>query len=371
MGMENSIKSKDITILVRGKIGSECKSVLCNIRKLFKDSPIILSTWKNSDTGGLDYDILVESDEPDAKIFNAPEGIVPDENGRINFEINGKKYSHTPKPNNVNRIIKSIQAGLEAVNTEYVLSIRTDIVLKSKNFLSYWDKYPCYDDNYRIFKHRIINDSTYAQFAHVMKKGMQLLPFHMSDWIHFGLTEDVKLLYSCPFQNLEDSAQYWYKHERKQYEPYPDAGWQYPPETYVLYSLVKQKFPQVEFRNSDDYNSENMSFSNRIMANNFIFVNQEDFMFKMKKYPKLHSWECELYDGFITHREWQNLYKTYCDKAYGFTDIDFRRIPFYKRLFNPIYFIKYPGKYIRLIQNLKYVFNKDDLRQKFCIGEEI
>jgi len=366
-----SVQEKDITILVRGKIEDNTKKVLKSIRNIFPYSQIVLSTWKGSEITNLDYDILIENEDPGAKIFNAPEFADIDKNGFAMFEKDGKTYHNKVKPNNVNRIIKTIQSGLEKVRTKYILSIRTDTILKDKKFLEYWDKFPCYNGKYKIFKHRIINNSTFAQFAHVMKNGMQLLPFHMSDWIHFGLTEDVKLLYSCPFQDLEASAQYWYKHERKQYEPFLDAGWQYPPETYVLYTLVKRKFPNVEFRNSNDYNKENMVISNMVLADNFIFVNQQDFSFDMEKYPKLLEWNSELYNGFITFREFQNLYKTYCDSSYKFSDTDFERLPYYKNLYNPIYFIKYPGKYFRLIKDIKYIFNKKELRKKFYIGESI
>ena len=361
-------ESKDITIISHGKIEPVTSQAIKLLRQLFPKSRIILSTWKDSDTKGIEYDTLIENEDPGAKVFNVPENAVKNNDGSVSFSIKGREYRNYPKPNNVNRIIKTLQSALDAADTKYTLRLRTDIVLRSKNFLKYWDKFPKYNGRYKIFEHRIINDSSFAQFAHVMKDGIQLLPFHMSDWIHFGLTNDIKLLYSCPLQDLENSAQYWYKRERKQYEPFLDAGWQYPPETYVLYSLVKHKFPDVAFKDSDDYNRENMSVSNRVMADNFIFVDQDDFKFEIEKYPNLKMWSSEIYDGFITHREWQNLYKTYCDKSYNFSDIDFSRIGYYKELLNIGYFLKYPGKYIRTIKNFSYIFNKKSLREKFYIG---
>jgi len=363
-----NINDNNLTILVRGKIEDRTKFVLKSIRETFPSSTIILSTWKDENVQDLDFDILVENEDPGAEVFNAPKNAQKDNNGNAIFKLNGKKYINKPKPNNVNRIIKTIQNGLEKVNTKYVLSIRTDIILQNKNFLKYWDKFPKYNGKYRIFKHRIINNSSFAQFAHVMKEGIQLLPFHMSDWIHFGLTEDVKLLYSCSFQDIEESAQYWYKYKRKQYEPFLDTGWKYPPETYVLYSLVKRKFPNVEFKDSDDYNKKNMAISNMVMADNFIYIDQQDFKFDISKYPKLYKWTNEIYNGFITHREWQNLYKIYCDNSYKFCDIDFIRIKYFGKLLNPIYFLKYPGKYFRLFRDLKYLFNKKNLREKFYVG---
>ena len=362
------IQTDDISILIRGKVEKKTKTVIESARKLFPSCKIILSTWKDSDVNDLDFDILVENEAPGAQVFNAPLNAQTDKNGDAFFELHGKEYHIKPKPNNVNRIIKTIQSGLEKVTTKYVLNIRTDIILKNKKFLKYWNKFPKYNGKYKIFKHRIINNSTFAQFAHVMNDGTQLLPFHMSDWIHFGLTEDIKLLYSCPFQDQEDASQYWYKRERKQYEPYINTGWQYPPETYVLYTLVKQKYPNVEFRDSDHYNKENMSVSNMIMADNFIFVNQQDFTFEMDKYPKLKDWDSELYTGFITHKEFQNLYRTYCDNSYKFFDIDFDRIIYFKKIFNLGYFLKYPRRYFKLFKEIKYLFNKKDLRKAFCIG---
>lgn len=371
MSSQDTIDSTEITILVHGKIEKQTKDVLNNIRKLFKDSPIILSTWRGSDITGLDFDILVENKDPGAKIFNAPSEAKLDEYGFACFSINGKKYKNIPKPNNVNRIIKTVQAGIEKVQTKYCLRLRTDLILKNKNFLNYWNKYPDRDSNFTIFKHRILNSSTFAQFAHVMKKDIQLLPFHMSDWIHFGLTEDIKLLYSCPFQDIEASSQYWYKHVRAQYEPFVDSGWQYPPETYVLYSLVKKKFPNISFKDSDSYNCENMTFSNKIIANNFVMIDDNEFSYSVIKYPQITQWCPELYNGFITHREWLNLYKTYCDPQYKYNDIDLKRIRYFKRFFDMRFFLKYPGKYFRLFKDFSYIFNKTNLRKKFCIGENV
>lgn len=367
------INKSDITILVNGKIEKDTSVVLINIRNLFPESKIILSTWKNSNMANLNYDVLVENDDPGARVFNAPKWVKPDKDGFTRFTIGDKKFKNIPKQNNVNRIIQTIKSGIEKVETKYLLRIRTDLVVKNINFLNYWDKFQIYDNKYKIFKHRLINSSTYSQFAHVMRHGIQLLPFHMSDWLHFGLTEDIKLLYSCPFQNLEYSSQYWYnKRQRKQYDPFIDAGWQFPPETYVLYSLVKKYFPNVEYKDSDDYNKENMSFSNKIIANNFINIDDCNFKFVVKKYPRIVDWSPELYDGFITYLEWQNLYKVYCDKLYKFCDIDFKRLKVLINIFNLKLLIKEPKKHLKFIIKLLYYscfFRKNKLRKYFCVGE--
>ena len=84
----------------------------------------------------------------------------------------------------------------------------------------------------------------------------------------------------------------------------------------------------------------------------------------------MKNWNSELYNGFITYREWQNLYKVYCDKTYNFLDIDFKRMPYLlKHYLNPMYLLKYPHRYFRSVFDFVYVFNSHKLRKRFYIGE--
>lgn len=350
--MFKSIDEKQISILVHGPIEDKrqlTKKVLEKIRKLFPNSPIILSTWENSNLKGIEYDKLVLNKDPGAEYFNA----LPDatdskkHKGHKEFYIGEKFYCIYPKKNNVNRMLTTIKNGLEQVETEYVLKIRTDILLKNKKFLNYWDKYKKYDEKYKIFKHRILNNAIYAQLAHVMKSGIQFLPFHMSDWIHFGYTEDVKLLFSCPLQSDESAYYYWNNRIRKQYDPFLDAQWQYPPETYILSTLAKKYISNIQFEDSDDYNKENMQHSYRIIANNFVMLDDDQLAFELSKYPRQSQWADEIYNGFITNNQWQYLYKKCCDNDYDFFDFDYKR--FLYKLSNLIdlkFFIKYPRRYI-------------------------
>lgn len=365
------MKTEEISILVHGPVEKKndtTKKSLLSLRRIFPGSKIILSTWKDTDLEGLDYDVLVENEDPGAGVFNIPSD--------SKFSIEDKKQLLKPKYNNTNRMLFSVKAGLDKVETKYVLKLRSDIVLKNSNFLKCWDKFPKYNGAFRIFEHRIINNSTYAQFAHVMKDGTQLLPFHMSDWMHFGLSSDVKLLFDCPLQSAESAYSYWDSHSRKNYDPYVNLRWQYPTETYILYSLVKDKFPQIVFNDSDDYNEKNMSQSNMVFADNFIFVDEDKFTFEMKKYPSIFLWDSQIYEGLITHLQWQNLYKTYCDAEYKFFDFDYKRL--FACFFNLPFALKYPRRYLDFLRSIGNIFQPQNLREKFFIlkiknfeGEEI
>ena len=65
------IDSKDISIVIQGK-NEKIKTAKCinSIRKYLPGSTIIFSTYKNEYVEDLDYDILVESDDPGATLLS-------------------------------------------------------------------------------------------------------------------------------------------------------------------------------------------------------------------------------------------------------------------------------------------------------------
>ena len=102
--LEVMVDFKEISVVVQGAISGKStdpehyqitKKVLQSIRKYLPGAEIILSTWKGSDVKGLDYDQLVESDDPGAVLLG---------------EYNGVKAF-----NNLNRQIVSSKAGLDGI----------------------------------------------------------------------------------------------------------------------------------------------------------------------------------------------------------------------------------------------------------------
>lgn len=364
---------KDISIVVQGPVfgNNVTKNCLSSLRKLFPNSKIIFSTWKNSDVSGLEFDVLVENDDPGAKpcIFPPKGAKILEQKGSIyKYEFEGKVEELFAKDNNGNRLLVSTKNGLEKVDTEYVLKLRSDIIFTSKKFLKYWDKFPEYNGKYKIFKRRIINNANFSSFANVGEE-LQLLPFHMSDWIHFGLSEDVKLLFSCPFQDEKSACDYFDENRpRKNYEPFPLCRWQYPPETYILVCLVKDKFPQLKYENTDDYNEQIMRKSNMLMADNFIMLDQDQLSFEMEKYPFQFFWFQEFYNGLITHQQWQYLYKIYCDNNYKFFDYDYKRLFYLLSFKNLPMLVKYPRRYFKHLASAIKYFDKKELRKAFVMN---
>ena len=327
--MNPSINHGDITFLVHGpNIPFSTKKCLENIRLFFPNSKIIFSTWKNENIDALTFDQIIYNEDPGSEAYNAPKFSVPCsyDTSKFEFTLHDKHFVVTPKKNNINRMLKTIKEALPLVETQYICKIRSDLILTNNTFLQYWDIFPKYHGEFKLFKHRILNNNLYAQFAHVMDKGIQFLPFHISDWFLFGYTDDIKKLFSCDYQNINDASHYWETRKRLNFDPFEDALWRYPTEEYICYELVKKHFPYIKFDNSDDYNAINMQQSNKFIVDNFIMLDSDMISMKLKKYPNEFYFDSCIYNGFITYRQWQWLYRTYCDNSYEFWNFDFKRL---------------------------------------------
>lgn len=104
------IEGHEITFVVQGPVQifdgrdqPENATELCisSIRKYFPDSTILLSTWHEQDLSGLDFDELVENEDP----------------GPLDYG---------PIRGNINRQIVSTRNGLQNVKTKWAAKIRSD-----------------------------------------------------------------------------------------------------------------------------------------------------------------------------------------------------------------------------------------------------
>ena len=109
------VLDRKISFVIQGPIHKEkdiTKNCCKSIRKFFPESKIILSTWKGSNSEGLDIDEKIESDDPGSDIFY---------------------YNNHKLENNVNRMLRSSFNGLLAVKSEYSVKLRSDMYLQSNS----------------------------------------------------------------------------------------------------------------------------------------------------------------------------------------------------------------------------------------------
>ncbi|MCL9775435.1 WavE lipopolysaccharide synthesis family protein [Vibrio methylphosphonaticus] len=180
--MTLTIPDSDITFVVQGPVQATAARTqiqgvthqcLESIQRYFPGSPIILSTWQDQSTHGLNYDVLVESVDPGPNVI-----------------INGT----TPQTLNNNRLIVSSHAGLTQVKTRYAVKLRTDNVLSGRAFLtSYLAHFDVKrDPKMSFFKQRVLTSSAFFIGSHYGKP----VHFHKSDLFDFGLTEDLLKIWS-------------------------------------------------------------------------------------------------------------------------------------------------------------------------------
>ena len=112
-----SIKDKDISVVVQGRVEKKLTTLcLASVRKCLPGAQLILSTYKGTDTTGLDFDDLVLSDDPGALKFNKTD------------------YC------NINRMLTTSKAGIACAARPYILKLRSDLELRSLDFINYFSK---------------------------------------------------------------------------------------------------------------------------------------------------------------------------------------------------------------------------------------
>ena len=138
---KNIINTSDISVVVQGAIDvNNTPKCLNSIRKYLPNSEIILSTWKESNTDSLSYDILVENEDCGGFLYD----------------------KNISKLNNNNRMILSTQKGLEKANRKYILKLRSDLEIINTNLLKNFNNDLKRYENFKLFKERILAYQIYS-----------------------------------------------------------------------------------------------------------------------------------------------------------------------------------------------------------------
>lgn len=260
----DKIHQCDITFVVQGAVDKKwTQRCLKSIRAHFPMSHIILSTWAGSDTSAFAYLC-------DKIIYNKDPGGTP----HFRYQTNSPIF-------NLDRQITSTKNGLKAVKTKYAVKIRSDMIVKNRNMLKYFDSLNKYDKKYKLFNKRIVSFAAYSAFA---PSGRRSWLWCMHDYGYFGLTSDLLKLWDIPLMS-DIEKNYW---KTKCKDKYPttsdDNAWfinkwltenqpnyQYHAEQYILLkSFAKLRGLKIKFKHMFDFDTENVEMFKCVVANNFI-----------------------------------------------------------------------------------------------------
>lgn len=322
------IKSEEISVVLRGAVDETVlMQSLINLKKFLPKAEIIISTWEGTvlpEKANGFYHKLILSKDPGA-VHNDPENI------RWNMLL---------------RILKACEAGVEAAERKYVLSMRSDLLLLKPNFLRYFDKFNKRDEKYSLAKHKILVNSFVTPIYFKEGNVKHPTPFHISDWWHFGLKEDLKMYYDADkIDDFEEFSRYFETHKRsKDYHMFivDHRVWKFSPEQYIGKCFANKKFKNLDFPDFLSYDNVDLDEALKFTIDNFIVLDSRQSGFKLMKEPyKFHANDLSnladvQFDGLIRFPVYVRLYRKYFDKGLHFT-IDMpklKRNKFVKKIFS-------------------------------------
>ncbi len=314
----SSIQSKDITVVVQGAISGKPTdptnkrlTFLClkSIRKNLSGSKIILSTWKGSNVDDLDYDLLVENEDPGTNLMGA--------------------YNS----NCFRQILSSIN-GIKKSDTQYTVKTRSDLLFLNSEFLDFFEKFNSlsFDEEYKILNKRIITVTT----ANPNRR--YKLPFNICDWFLFGETEDIKEVFDIPLKNEI------FKDENDK-----DAINPIYPEQFIWINFLRKHIPIPFLSTKELKTKENIILSEKYFSNNCIFLNTDQIKIswlksKRKAYDQIPSLSNSGLYSFNDYKKILNKYannsikikEDYIEEAMFFLNDKLRNIVKMIRSINPL-----------------------------------
>ena len=293
----------EITVIVQGPVVGGADDhpddrltywCLESIRRHLHGARIVLSTWDGSDVDGLDYDdIILNTDPGGVPLFLSP---------RVKVL------------NNVNRQIVTTKAGMRLCSSNYVLKLRSDLALGSSGFLDYFGKFEKCDERYRYLSSKVL---TCSLFARNPRRYLTPMPYHPSDWVFFGRTEDVRDIWDIDL--VDEGELNWFSEDNR----CPNRIWRdmrsrFFPEQF-LWTRFLRKHCEITCDHLADIDQDNLEHSDGTLVSNLVILSLKQLgMDFLKDTVKQNHAPHTTY----THREWLMLYNKICGGrvAVGYLD---------------------------------------------------
>lgn len=286
------IKNEDVSVIVQGPVSPLTIRTSRSIRQFLPGAEIILSTWEGTDVSGIDYDKIIFVNDP----------------GGYTVDYKGNKYT-----DNTNRQLATTKEGLKCAERKYVLKLRSDSILIGDGITRFFDFYNKREEKYSFFSNRIVIGESFNVVSRTFDGNTIYLPFMVSDWFFFGLTEDLKKMFiNTPFVERDEMVGYKYKNDIT-FHRY--MRWnkifhhKYCAEQYYLISALKRKF-ELKYDDLSDANDYNIKLSHDIIFNNFAVLNprQHQIVNLKKIEDSIEGANCFMYENRYSNKDFLNDY---------------------------------------------------------------
>lgn len=226
---------KDLTFVVQGKIQATTRKCLASIRHFYPESTILLSTWKGEQTTGLEYDLILENEDP----------------GTV--QIGKDAYF------NLNRQIVSTRNGLKAVTTPYAVKMRTDTRILDRNIPELLTRMV----PGQLFGNKIIALDLFFRDPRKLK-----LLFHIGDIFQIGNTSDLKDLWDIPLMP-DREIENWTAGRFHLFNDLPFSNSRYAPEQYIFIAFLAKRQIDASLQYCCEMELSKACLSEGLIAKNF------------------------------------------------------------------------------------------------------
>ena len=305
--MSEILNSKNISVVIQGPISNSTtwtKQACLSVRKYLPEAEIVLSTWIGNSTTELDYDILVQNQDP-----GSCEAFYKGVNG-------GKSI------NNFNRQLISTVNGIKAANRKYVMKLRTDSIVTGNEFLKYFSKYGNKETCEGKVQERILTLEPRNPFGFF--KG----EFCLCDFWFFGLKQDMLTLWDIPL-----------------YERFETWERDLLGEEYLFYNYIKL-LEDVSFKMLMNEKKFTIiaNFYKKVMASEFVVIPTRKSNIVSLKYPRLNCFSVVCLKHYVwSFSDWKVNYNHF----YGNKD-------YLHKLFSKLEF--YLGAIVLFLKRMKGYF---------------
>ena len=213
------------------------------------------------------------------------------------------------------------------------------------NFLNLTDDFVLRNPNNILFKQRIFAYENFSIKYDYKFKSKQRMLFHISDWCHFGLKEDLKELFNIPLVKEPEFSRYFETHCKQVNDIHKPRLWKMSPEQYITSANAAKVFPSLNFETYLDRTDENTQISEEFIINNFRIFSAKDWGMACLKIP-YNTYNIAVNSPFDYYSDVeQNLdYKKYCDPSIEIPDYKFL-----KQVFSLKYFESLRRHFLQLI----------------------
>ena len=292
------ISSGQISVVVQGPVMGRPHEApdkrltfacLASVRQRLPRAEIVLSTWKGSDISNLDFDVLVESEDPGALLF----------------------VGNTGLRNNVNRQIISSKSGLGVATRPYALKLRSDMIVRSTGFLDFFDRFRI-RSHWSVLKSKVIASTIYSRIPGLVGQW----PYHPGDWYFFGLKDDVRDIWEIPSAPEPETTLWFVNRPRPPNDFDPKFMNRYTPEQYVWLTFLR-KHMTVRCDYQWDLDDETVVGTEKSLASNLVLVSPRQAGLSFEKYPTYTGLSTWLYGpgNCYDHRYWLHLYEKHCTQT--------------------------------------------------------